>query len=75
MEFDDFGNIKTCHFGSFQAAGAFWKDAADNFECDWFKRELPGWSGARAMKVFVFTLLFKLSQALKSFPSALAGLC
>ena len=54
MEFDDFGNIKTCHFGSFQAAGAFWKDAADNFECDWFKRELLGWSGARVMKVYLY---------------------
>ena len=54
MEFDDFANMKTCHFGSFQAAGAFWKDAADNFECDWFKRELLGWSGARVMKVYLY---------------------
>ena len=51
----NFSNVKTHHFGSFQAPGPFWTDRAANFECDWFNGELLGWSGARVMKVFLFT--------------------
>ena len=47
--------FKTHYFQLFQAPGTFWRDRAANFECDWFNGELLGWSGARVMKVFLFT--------------------